>query len=91
MALKNIKRKSQGFWRRYIRNRVAVVSLVIILLIIFVAIFAPWIAPWNPSIFHEESFARPSSKHFFGTDDLGRDIFSCVIHGSRTYTQPLYD
>ncbi|MDE2328985.1 MAG: ABC transporter permease, partial [Rhodospirillales bacterium] len=49
------------------------------------ALFGPWIVPWNPyhdSLMH--TLAPPSLAHPFGTDQLGRDIFSRVIVGSRS-------
>ena len=58
----------------------------IILLIIFVAlaIFAPWIAPFDPAAIHLHArLQSPSAAHWFGTDELGRDILSRVIYGTR--------
>jgi len=57
-----------------------------VLIVVFVAfaIFAPWIAPYNPA--HLDLPSRlmpPSSAHWFGTDELGRDILSRVIYGAR--------
>jgi len=71
-------------WRRCKRNRLAVVGLIIICLLILTAIFADYIAPYkytavNPS----ESFQYPSKAHIFGTDQIGRDIFSRCIYAAR--------
>lgn len=71
-------------WIRMKRNKLAMVGLAIIVLLIIIALFADQIAPYG---FAEQNlqnqFARPSAEHLFGTDDLGRDIFSRVVYGSR--------
>ncbi|MEH0075254.1 ABC transporter permease [Pannonibacter sp. Pt2] len=70
--------------RALLRNPLTVVGLVIILALLLAAAFAPWIAPYDP--LQGELTARlmpPSAAHWMGTDELGRDIFSRVIHGAR--------
>jgi len=70
------------------RNKLSVIGLSIILLLVFVAIFAPFLAPYpeqakgEPNL--KERLQPPSWKHPFGTDHMGRDIFSRVIYGART-------
>lgn len=77
------------FWRRFRRHRLAMASLVVIVFLILVAVFAPWIAPYDPFAqprgedLTERIFAPPSREHFLGTDDLGRDVLSRLIYGSR--------
>jgi ABC-type dipeptide/oligopeptide/nickel transport system permease subunit len=75
----------QIFWRRYKRNAMAVVGLVLVLLFIVIAIFAPLIAPYH---YNEQNLRQtwkaPSAEHIFGTDDLGRDQLSRVIYAVRT-------
>ncbi|MBR3627583.1 MAG: ABC transporter permease [Elusimicrobia bacterium] len=69
---------------KLINNKFAVIGLSIILLLIFVALFAPVISPYTPS--QQNVFERlqsPSLNHFFGTDDLGRDVFTRMIFGAR--------
>jgi ABC-type dipeptide/oligopeptide/nickel transport system permease subunit len=72
--------------RRFLRRPVAVVSLVVILLFVAVAVFAPLVATHGPS---ETDFAPgaqlgPASwQHLFGTDELGRDVFSRIVWGAR--------
>jgi peptide/nickel transport system permease protein len=56
----------------------------ILLSLAFVAVFAPLIAPYDPLQQAQVSLAPPSLKDFFGTDNIGRDIFSLVIYGTRT-------
>lgn len=73
--------------RRLFRNKLTILGLILILIVVFCAIFAPWIVPYPESIVGEINFMSmnlaPSSEHFFGTDDIGRDIFSRVIFGAR--------
>jgi peptide/nickel transport system permease protein len=70
--------------RALARNPLAMVGLAIILGLLLVAALAPWIAPYSP---YQGSLPNrlqpPSSEHWMGTDELGRDIFSRVIHGAR--------
>jgi peptide/nickel transport system permease protein len=71
-------------WRRLLKRKGAVVGLVVILLFILLALFAPLIVPFDP-ISTSWTLVRkpPSSQHWFGTDDLGRDILARVIYGAR--------
>lgn len=71
-------------WRRFRCNRLAVVGLVIVLILVFVAVFADLIAPYDPSaadIANRLSF--PSSGHWLGTDNYGRDLLTRIIYGAR--------
>jgi peptide/nickel transport system permease protein len=65
------------------RHPLAIAGLVIAGAWIFVAIFAPWLAPHNPLTQSASTFLSPSWSHFFGTDELGRDVFSRVLYGAR--------
>ncbi|MDF1508133.1 ABC transporter permease [Robertmurraya sp. DFI.2.37] len=71
-------------WRSFRKNKLAVLGTLIVLFFILLAIFAPLIAPQG---INEQNFEKrllaPSSEHWFGTDDFGRDIFSRVVHGAR--------
>lgn len=71
--------------RRFIRTQpLGVLSLVIIGAFLIIAILAPWIAPFDPVAQDRTSFlVGPNGSHWFGTDELGRDILSRIIHGSR--------
>ncbi|SFJ02237.1 ABC transporter permease [Jannaschia pohangensis] len=66
------------------RNPLTVLGAAIIALLVLTAIFAPWIAPeaWDGQNL-ERRLLPPSAEHWMGTDQLGRDIFSRVIHGTR--------
>jgi peptide/nickel transport system permease protein len=72
------------FWRRYKRNRAAVMGIGIVLFFGGLALFAPFLAPFNPLATGKDSFHRPDSRYLMGTDDLGRDLFSGVLWGART-------
>ncbi len=70
--------------KRFRRNIMAIFGLTIVILLIIIAIFAPLIAPYDPNIrIKEDSSLEPGWTHLFGTDLLGRDIFSRIIYGSR--------
>ena len=71
-------------WLTFRANRLAMLGLAILLLLLFVAAFAPWLAPQNPFAQNlAERLKPPSAAHWLGTDALGRDILSRLIHGSR--------
>ncbi|PLX67994.1 MAG: peptide ABC transporter permease [Denitrovibrio sp.] len=59
-------------------------GLIIVLIFVALAIFAPYISTHDPSFINFDSvFLAPSADHYFGTDDLGRDVFSRIVYGSR--------
>jgi peptide/nickel transport system permease protein len=71
-------------WRRLKKNKMAMGGLTVIILLALIAIFAEYVAPYG---FDDQNLANrflgPSKEHLFGTDNLGRDILSRVIYGSR--------
>lgn len=72
------------FWHRFKKNRLAVIGGIIVLMLFTIAVLAPFIAPYNPDAINVKHVLEPPSlAHPFGTDDLGRDILSRVIYGSR--------
>lgn len=73
-----------NFWRVLKSNKAAMISAVVLILFFGAAIFARQIAPFDPLKTSNETFQTPSAKFLFGTDDLGRDIFSGVIYGAQT-------
>lgn len=71
-------------WRRFLRHRLAITSLVFIGMLFLIAIFAPLIAPHDPNIVNTAAFRTPpSSEHLLGTDSAGRDVLSRLIFGAR--------
>lgn len=71
-------------WRVFRANPLAVLGLLIVLLLVLVAAFAPWLAPQSPVAQDlAQRLQPPSAEHWFGTDELGRDIYSRVVWGSR--------
>ena len=73
------------FWRRFTKNKTAVLGLSIMIFILLIVIFADVIVPYSKCIEQAgaERLQGPGPKHFFGTDEYGRDLFARVIHGSR--------
>ena len=78
------------FWSYFSENRGAVVGLWIFLGFLFIAIFAPLIAPYAPNEQFRDHFLQPpmwqeggSSQFILGTDVLGRDMLSRLLHGAR--------
>ena len=70
--------------KKLIKNKFAMIGLTTIILLILVSVFAPVISPYTPS--QQNIFERlqpPSLTHIFGTDDLGRDVFTRMIFGAR--------
>lgn len=71
-------------WRRFTKHRAAMVSGVVLALLILVAVFAPWIAPYAPDKIDASNLYSPSTAaHWMGTDGLGRDVLSRVLHAGR--------
>jgi ABC-type dipeptide/oligopeptide/nickel transport system permease subunit len=71
-------------WRRFKRNRLAMVGLVILVVLVLTAVFAPLIAPDSITQRDSGHFREgPSARHYFGTDTIGRDVFSRVVFGAR--------
>ena len=77
-------------WRRFRRDKLALVALGVILLLIAAALGAPWIAPFDPDqqffdgLTIEGAPLAPGAKYWLGTDLLGRDLLSRLIFGART-------
>jgi len=85
-----MKKKHHGLaaetWRRLKKSKSAMVGLVVLLIFAFFIIFAGWIADYQTKAIgqnHTNAFQPPSLKHWFGTDEYGRDVFARVIHGGR--------
>ncbi|MEA4891137.1 MAG: ABC transporter permease [Peptococcaceae bacterium] len=66
------------------KNKLAAFSVAVIIIICLSALLAPWIAPYDPYKPNiVQRFNAPGSQHWFGTDELGRDVFSRLLYGTR--------
>lgn len=81
IAAISLRRRVAGNARH---NPLAATGLVLIVLFVIFALFAPWIAPQDPAFIDLPTrLTQPSRAHWFGTDELGRDILSRIIYGAR--------
>jgi peptide/nickel transport system permease protein len=72
-----------GFWKRFLRDKLAIAGLVVVLAFFAVSVLAPAIAPYDPGrIDVNNILSPPSTSHLLGTDDLGRDVFSRMVYGA---------
>lgn len=69
--------------RRFARHRQAVIGLALLAALALTALAAPWLAPFDPLERAGTELASPSALHWMGTDQLGRDLLSRVIYGTR--------
>ncbi|CAN5896438.1 ABC transporter permease [soil metagenome] len=71
-------------WRQFAKHKGAVVGMVIFLIIVLTVVFGPWVYPIDPQYNNLlERNEGPSVRHFFGTDNLGRDLFAANLAGGR--------
>lgn len=76
------------FWLTLSVNRLAMAGLLVVACLVLVATLAPWLAPWDPNQINVSAILLPPSwTHPFGTDELGRDVFSRMIFGARVSLQ----
>ncbi len=80
----------QEFWQAFAHNKGAVAGLLFMCLLVFCALFAPWVAPFDPSEQYRDFMLTPPAwlaggqlQFLLGTDELGRDLLSRLIHGAR--------
>ena len=70
--------------KQFLKNKFAILALIFILLMLAFALFAPLISTYDPTSTDSKSvLTAPSREHVFGTDRLGRDIFSRIVYGAR--------
>lgn len=86
-ARKARTRRLPDTWYRFARNKAAVGGLAFIGLLFIVALTAPWLTTYEPLAISRDRLLAPNGTHYMGTDDLGRDIFSGIIYGSRVALQ----
>jgi ABC-type dipeptide/oligopeptide/nickel transport system permease subunit len=76
--------RRQALWNSVRRKPLGAASAAVIIVLVLTAIFADVLAPYDPLATHPEiRLAPPSRDHLFGTDDIGRDVLSRIIYGSR--------
>ncbi|HEV8657166.1 MAG TPA: ABC transporter permease [Thermoanaerobaculia bacterium] len=74
----------RGAWERFRRSRLATGALIYVALITMIAAAAPLLTPYSPNEINLAAHLQPpTAHHFFGTDDLGRDVLVRMIHGAR--------
>jgi peptide/nickel transport system permease protein len=88
----SVKKRSKGVsqwniaWRRFKKNRAALVGLIFVGIVVFMAVFSPIIAHYPPNaipaFYSRETRVPPSLKYWFGTDFVGHDVFSQVVYGA---------
>lgn len=69
---------------RLVKRRAAMAGLFFVVFFVAMAVFAPWLAPYDPLATSWSAIRKaPSAAHWFGTDEIGRDVLSRVIYGAR--------
>lgn len=80
----NERNLREAVFRTFLKNKLTLTGLILVAVVSVIAIFAPWIAPYDPNEINPANrYAPPSSVHWLGTDDLGRDVFSRAVYGTR--------
>jgi glutathione transport system permease protein len=85
VAAEGVRTPWSEFWRKFRKQPVALVAGAFVLALVVTALLAPWLVPFDAENFfdYDSLNARPSLKHLFGVDSLGRDIFSRILMGAR--------
>lgn len=83
-----IREEREGFFHKsldiLLKNKLTLAGMVIVALIILLGLLAPLVSPWDPNLMNVAGrLQAPSLHHFFGTDEMGRDIFSRILYGAR--------
>ncbi len=79
-----VSNQMRRMWHNFKKRKVAVLGLIIVLIYVLLAIFAPLLAPYDPlkqSL--PDMLQKPNAQHLLGTDEVGRDILSRILYGSR--------
>ncbi|HQQ57123.1 MAG TPA: ABC transporter permease [Mesotoga sp.] len=83
ISLSRRENKLLKYARSYFSSGKGIIGFSLLLLFIFMAFFAPVITPYTPDEMTDDVLKPPSAEHLFGTDHLGRDIYSRVVFGTR--------
>ncbi|SMB99654.1 peptide/nickel transport system permease protein [Thermanaeromonas toyohensis ToBE] len=73
-----------NYWQEIKENRLGRTGLWLFLFLAFLAALAPFLAPYSPEARVGAAFSRPSAQHWLGTNDVGQDVWSCLLYGART-------
>ena len=76
-------RRIKDFWTIYKKSRMGMVGVSLVLGFIIIAFVAPWLAPYHPRALVGTPFLPPTNEHLLGTDQVGRDIYSELLWGTR--------
>lgn len=86
----NTQKLSISLLKSLLKSKTGIIGFIILVAVVVVAIFAPILAPYDPTLINPTKMLKPPSwieggdpSHLFGTDNLGRDILSRIIYGSR--------
>ena len=87
-ASQKYKKRStfDSIWRQLRKNKGAIVGMILLVVIIIIALVSPYIFNYETDVIAnnvKERMQHPSSEHWFGTDDLGRDMLTRIINGGR--------
>ena len=83
-ALEKPESQIRVMWDTLKKNKAAVAGLVVIVFFLFLAVMGDWLAPYDPEYSDMgHTFVAPCKDYYFGTDQLGRDIFSRVLSGTK--------
>jgi oligopeptide transport system permease protein len=74
---------NQRAWRRFVRNKPAMLSAFFLALLLLLVLVGPWLSPYQPELSYAEQFLAPNAQHWFGTDVHGRDLLIRVLYGAR--------
>lgn len=79
------ERHANSAWSKLKRNKTAMVGLVIVMVMIFLAVFAPLLTHYDPNAVNAAATFQPpgTSGHLFGTDEVGRDLYTRILYGAR--------
>ena len=73
----------KGLWFQYRKNVAGVIGLIAVIILIGMAVFAPSLTDYEPTAVSRDRLQHPSDVHLFGTDNVGKDVFSGVVFGAR--------
>ena len=75
--------KIKKIFNEIIKNKLGLIGIIILTILLFFAIFGSFLTPYSPDDKESMPFLEPSKKHILGTDHLGHDIFTLLVHGSK--------